>query len=230
MINALTVFSKDEQRQVSQSIAALEKKTAAEVVCAVSTESGRYDRAESIVGLIVAAVLLALTNIAWVFLTDWSAGPGGWHPPFGLPFMFQLIAVLVGFIGGSIAASYYHPLRRPFVRQKDKLAEAERAASIVFSSQRLHSTRHVGGVLVYVSLFERKVIVLADDGAMKVLEPSMLDAICESAVKNIKDGKRVETFLDAVKALEPPLTESLPIGDNDVNELPDHLVCIHPRP
>lgn len=229
-MNATNFLTADEQQQVSQAIASLEQKTAAEVVCAVSTESGRYDRAESIVGLIAAVTLLAVTNILWVFIIDWSAGPGSWQPDIGLPFLFQVIAVLFGFVGGSVAASYYHPLRRPFVLRKDKQAEAERAATIVFASQRLHSTRQAGGVLMYVSLFEHKVIVLADDGAMKALDLSALDAICAAAVANIKAGKRAATFLEAIETLQPLLAKELPIGEGDVDELPNRLVCIHPRP
>jgi putative membrane protein len=116
------------------------------------------------------------------------------------------------------------------VLRKDKEAEAERAAAIVFDSQRLHSTRQAGGVLIYVSLFERKVIVLADDGAMKALDQSTLDAICTAAVKNIQANKRSATFLEAIETLEPLLAKELPIGDGDVDELPNRLVCIHPRP
>ena len=93
-----------------------------------------------------------------------------------------------------------------------------------------HTIGQAGGVLVYVTLFERKVIVLADDGAMKALEPSTLSSICDSAVSKIKAGQRVAMFLDALEMLGPLLTETLAIGDEDTDELPNHLVCIHPRP
>ena len=230
MIRSNTFLTAEEQQQVTSTIAALEKETSAELVCAISTESARYDRAESTVGLIAAVVFLAAANVLWVALTDRSDGPDGWSTALGLPFMFQLIAVVIGFISGSVAASYYHLLRRPLVIQKQRDAEVNRAAAIVFNAQRLHTTRHSAGVLIYLSLFEHRVVVLADAGAMKALDQSILDSICAEAAASLKAGKRLDSILTAIATLKPLLTKQLPIEGDNIDELPNQLICIHPRP
>ena len=70
MLNATTYLSQDEQQQVEAAIRDAEQHTSAEMVAVIATESGRYDRAESIVGLLGSVLgLIVLNSIA----SSWNA-------------------------------------------------------------------------------------------------------------------------------------------------------------
>jgi putative membrane protein len=84
-------------------------------------------------------------------------------------------------------------------------------------------TRDRNGVLVFVSLFERRVGVVADVG----IDPRAMGAAWTDAVgaleASLAAGADTERFLAALAALGPPLAAAMPHRDDDVNELPDEV-------
>lgn len=226
-MNAHRFFSESEKSLIEQATADAEKRTAAEMVCAVATESGRYDRAESILGLVVALVVLALVNS---FAVGSPTDGGMWAVGHGASLGGQSLAVVLGFILGSVAASYCHPIRRLLVSEKEMEEETERAASHVFAVQRVSSTRARGGLLIYLSLFERRVVVLTDDGVMKACGQTLVSRVRDLALKRLAEGQRTDTFIDAIQSAAEPLAQAMPIEKDDANELPNRLLIFHPRP
>ena len=111
-MNAHKVLNETHQQSVKQKIRLLESKTSAEVVCAVATESGRYDRAEGIVGVIVAIFSLGLAAFGCHFF----AHPGDWQVD-GANLLIQIVAVVFGFVVGNCLAAWIPPIRRIFVSQ-----------------------------------------------------------------------------------------------------------------
>ena len=225
-MSAKTFLSADAQAAVSAAIAAAEERTSAEIVCALATESGRYDRAEALLGLICALLGLLSVNL----LTEGAAGGGSWEEAARIPYALQAAGVVFGFLAGNVLASYVHPLRRVFVGAGEAEAEVARAASHVFVNQRLASTRAKGGVLLYVSLFERRVLVLADEGAFAVLGQAGVDALRDQALAKLRAGERGATFEETVAAIAERLAGALPREVDDANELADELLVYHPRP
>ena len=67
------LLSAEDQAALAARIAALETRTDAEIVCAVARESGRYDRAESLCGLLF-ALLGFLTLGKLQALDAWQGG------------------------------------------------------------------------------------------------------------------------------------------------------------
>ncbi len=218
-MSARTFLSAIEAQQVSQAIAAAEKRTSAEIICAVASESGRYDRAEGILGLVGALFALSLLQV--LFQGD------SWEPK-AVPLVYQGAGVVLGYLLGNVLGSYVPVLRAPLVGQREMLEEAARAASHVFAERRLGSTRKGGGVLIYLSLFERRVVVLADGGAG--LTEIELKSLRDLALQRLRQGQRLQALTAPIEAVADLLSERLPYQEGDVNELPDELLLLHPRP
>lgn len=214
-----------EKAQLESAIAEAERTTSAEFVCAVATESGRYDRAESLVGLVVGVVALITLHV----LTE-RVSPNSWATIRSVAAAESAAAVVLGFIAGSVLSSLWRVLRRPFVGGAEIEGEVARAADHVFAACRLTSTRQRGGVLLFVSLFERRVVVLADSNAMSGLGPEGLAALRDVAVAHLGAGRRLETFLAAIAEGARRLAVSLPPADTPPNALSNTLVVFHPRP
>ena len=221
-MRATAFLNHDGRRAVEAAIAEAEKRTAAEIVCAVAAESGRYDRAESLVGLGCAIVGLSLAH-AWAGgAAQWGAAP--------VPLGWQALAVALGFVLGSVVASYVHGLRRLFVSAREMAEETGRAASAVFAQRRLGSTRQQAGLLLYVSLFERRAVVLADDGARAALGQAGVDALRDQMVAGLREGRRAETLTAAVRSAAERLSPRLPPVPKNPNELPNQVLLFDPRP
>lgn len=226
MTDARTFLDEKERAAIEQTAVEAEARTAAEIVCVLATESGRYDRAESLVGL--AGSLLAL-GVAHLLAAPPGAELGTWtqaHPSLG----WLSFSVAVGFVVGSVLASYVHPLRALLTSSREMKEETLRTARHVFVVERLASSRSRGGVLVYVSLFERRVAVLADKGVMDALGEPLVLELRDLALARLRDGRRKETFTDAIRLAAERLAPALPAAAGNADELPTHLRVFHPRP
>lgn len=226
MTDARRFLDEKERAEIEQTAVEAEGRTAAEIVCALVTESGRYDRAESLVGL--AGSLLAL-GVAHLLAAPPSGEPGTWTEAH-LSLGWQSLAVVAGFTIASVLASYVHPLRGLFTSSREMEEETLRAARHVFVVERLASTRSRGGVLVYVSLFERRVVVLTDKGLLDALGEPFVRELRDLAVARLRAGRRKETFTDAIRLAAERLASALPRAPGDTDELPTHLRVFHPRP
>lgn len=226
-MNANTVLTDAERQRIEQAIAEAERHTSAEIVCTVATESGRYDRAESLVGLAGALLGLSLAHAAHAWTT---AATGNWTAS-ALPLGWQALAVVLGFIAGSVLASYVHPLRRLLVSERELDQEVRRAAAHVFALASVASTTGRTGLLIYVSLFERRVMIRADEQVRQALGDDVIAQLRDRAVQDLRQGTVASTFLDLIEQVQAHLAERLP-ADRELaaNELANHVLSFHPRP
>ena len=242
MVAATEFLDEGQVAELEQAIAEVEKQTTAEIVCAVATESGRYDRAEAIFGILFAMLTLVVVNLA-VITQGNSPGQletverGGaihsWTEFEGVEFTWQMASLLAGFLVGNLIASYWHPVRRLLTRPGEKEAEVARSAAFVFAQQRLASTRSEGGLLIYLTLYERRAVVLADQGVMKATGQEFIDELRDQAVAGLRSETAAAAITEVVRAAGQVLSEKMPqdpAASPDENELSNRVVLIHPRP
>jgi putative membrane protein len=198
---------KDETRKrVRDCIVVLESNSGAEVVTTVSVCSGHYRHADYLVG--------ALLSLAALLFYLFYPAP-----------LFDDVAVLViiaSFGVGALLSAAATGLRRLLISRKLMDESVRNAARARFVDQGISVTRARTGVLVYVSLFERRVEVVPDIG----IPVERLGERWSQAVRALDNAatKGVEPFLQALTALGPLLAEAAPRSADDVNELPDDMV------
>lgn len=222
MSNATRLLTSSDRERVSNRIATLERSTDAEVVCAVATESGRYDRAESLCGLFVGLVALISGNKI--------AGMGGWNAAASLSVGSQAGLMVVGFVAGSVLASYWHGLRRLLVDTNELQSEVKRSVHQVFSQYGVGGTRHRGGLLIYLSLFERHLEVRCDQALVEKIPQADLDAIRDAVLAKVRTGHVAEGLLAGLDRAEEVLARVFPATDSTTSTLANNLLVFHPRP
>jgi len=181
--------------------------------------SDRYERAEDLVGLggALAAVAVVWTGVQRLH-TDWEG-----HPELAL----QLPTVLAIFVGGwalgVLLARMIPPLKRALISRKSSLARVLVAAHHAFESLHVGGTSGSTGVVIYVSLFERRVCVWADRSVSEKIPESEWKDACETLTRGLREGKPRQGFVEAIRKLGDVLAKPFPIKPEDVNELSNEL-------
>ncbi|GJM22884.1 MAG: hypothetical protein DHS20C15_27990 [Planctomycetota bacterium] len=205
---AVTVLSDADRERVRAAIAAAELRTTGEIVPVVVERSDPHPAADwkcALTALLLGSALLA----TWL----------PWESP------FALLACQLGFGAlGYVLARALPDLKRLFVLETRATATAEEQALQEFARQGLQSTEAATGVLIFVSLFERRVVVLADKGIAAKVDASAWEALDEHVLDGVVKGELAAGLCQAITEAGTLLEEHFPWTDGDRNELPDHLV------
>lgn len=200
-------FSSEEVRKrATEAIKQIESVTSAEVVVAVRRASGFYRHADYLFGFAVSLLVLCVLLV---------------HPQ---PFEILLfpVEVTLGFVVGAFVCSRFSPLRRLLSGKKRMEENVLKGAHATFHEMGVSHTTGRTGLLIYVSLFERRAEVVLDMGVLAADPGPEFMAIREKlrqAVRRLDP----EAFLEAMLAMGPLLEVVLPRSEDDVNELPDEV-------
>jgi putative membrane protein len=200
-------FTDEAKRRTREAIAAIEKTTAGEVVVAVRNSAWDYRHVDYLVGF--GAALAALVGLLF------------------LPQPFLLVTwpldLVVAFVVGALVSSGVPAIRRLLTPRRQLDEMVRQAARVAFFDLGISRTRDRSGVLIFVSLLERRAEVVADLG----LDPLTDDAAWKKALgaldQAIRQGPDLERFLAGLGALGEPLARLLGRREDDVNELPDEV-------
>ncbi|MCA9551100.1 MAG: hypothetical protein KC933_13785 [Myxococcales bacterium] len=194
------------QDRLTAAVVELEGQTSAEVVVTVRSASALHREGDYLAGFLTAlVVLLLLLYLPW---------------PFAL-YTFPL-EMTAGFVVGAVVSMRLPALRRYLVMRAAKTRAVEQAARAAFHELGVSATTGRTGILVYVSLFERRVKLVGDLAVdRRVLEPGWSEA--ERGMERALVAGDPEAFAAAMLGLGPELAVRLPRGEDDVNELPDEV-------
>lgn len=215
---ASQLFTVEDRKAVSTAIAEAEKKTSAEIVPVVATTSDAYERAEDLVGLAMALIMIV---VAW---SQAHLLPTGWDDETSdvqLPYV--LVAMLGGWVAGVFLARVAPWLKRLAVSRKKMTVRVLTAAHHAFDSLHAHKTAGGTGVVIYVSLFERRVCVWADKHVSAKIPEAEWKGITEALIKSLRDGKPKDGMVEAIRHCGDLLSKHFPVKAGDVNELPNEL-------
>jgi putative membrane protein len=123
---------------------------------------------------------------------------------------------------GLLVSLNFDTLLRAVSRGATLDANVNRAARAAFFDLGISRTSGRSGILVYVSLFERRCVVLNDIG----LDPALLEPGWQSArgeLERTVKRRDLPAFHRALESLGPVLGLPYPRSEDDVNELPDEV-------
>ena len=196
------------RRRFAETVRAIEKRTAAEIVVTVKDRSAAYRHVDVSIG----AALAVLTLLTYVYF------PITFSDDLAVP------SVLLSFAAGVLLSSAWDAPKRLFVSRRERHQAVARAARAAFVDQGISATRARTGILVFVSLLENDVEVVADigvdPGGMGATWREALEALADAAHDDVTPEELAELLL----AIGDPLATALPITDDDVNELPDEVM------
>lgn len=200
-----TSLDAETRAELERAIAALEARSAVEVVIAVRRRAAPYLHAHVVAGAVAAFAGLA----AMLFVEHPFALTAIWIDPFVAA---MIAASLVALIPAAQRA--LTPVRW---RQRAVL-EAARSTFVV---RGVHRTRARTGLLVYIARLEREVALVPDLGLDRALPADVLEQHRRALTTAFARGPRA--LATALLALGDPLEAHAPRAADDINELPDAI-------
>ncbi|MFZ1864040.1 MAG: hypothetical protein WAU39_07465 [Polyangiales bacterium] len=205
-----SVFPETDREAIRAATVAAEARTAAELVVYVAERSDPHPEVGwkgALLGGAWGALFGALA--VWIF--------GGWGAP---DYLWILIGLQLGLMGGWLASRFESVARRLIDREALEGRVTRRAAE-AFVSERVFATKGRTGVLIFVALFEHRVVILADEGVTAHVEASAWEAISNELGRGIRKGTATLAMLRAIDRCADLLEERGVAGPDETNQLSD---------
>jgi putative membrane protein len=166
---------------------------------------------------LLAFTLLALCLLLFDLAAYGSAWWGGPHWAWlGLGWLLAA--------GLALFASRFDAVQRILTSRLDQTLQVELRAEVEFFENRVGQTRESTGILLFVSLMERRAVVLADRAIAEKLDPGIWQEVIDLKIAGVKRGDLAAGFVEAIGRCGALLTPHFPIRADDTNELRDHLI------
>jgi putative membrane protein len=205
----MAFLTDSEKDQLRAAIRQAEARTTGEIVTVIARASGDY--------FYYPTLWAALTAIL-------SPVPFQWLPvsyaPLGIVELQLLAFVLLALLLRIPA------IKLRLVPRSVQHAYCARRAREQFLAQNLHTTHERTGVLLYVSVAEHHVELLADAGIHARVAAGTWDTVVAEFTAQLKAGRIGAGFCAAVQAVGEHLAGHFPADAANPNELPDHLIEI----
>jgi putative membrane protein len=174
----------------------------------VVDQSDTYPEGRIMTGILLGA-LMALIVTDWFFDDSlWVFAP-----------VTAILAALIGWVSRLLPG-----LLRFFISVSRLEAKVQERAVRAFYENGLYNTRDDTGVLFFISLFEHKVWVLADEGIYRKISQDDLQEYAVNIAQSIKNGTAAEALCREIRNIGKVLAEHFPIKPDDENELPNKVI------
>jgi len=187
---------------ITEAVRELERCSCAEVVVEIRSRSGSYAHADArFASLVAFLALLVLLFSPWPFAPWWVA-----------------IDAAIAWMIGLLLSRKSDSVRHLMTTRRERIAQTTLVAASVFHERGVANTISETGVLVYLSLLEGHIELLADRGILSSVPSLEWNRIAEAARAR---RATTETLLEIVRALKLLLEKHLPSREGDVDELCD---------
>jgi putative membrane protein len=197
-------FDKAAGEALGQTIGDIEKSSEAEIVVVVRGRSGTYRHADYLFG-----ALVALVGLIFVLFS-----------PFDFHAYWIPLDVVALFVAGAFVSSRGDWLRRLLTTKSFQQKAARAGAAAMFYEAGIANTSAENGVLIYLSLLERQMEVIADRGVLKCVPPLKWNQAVFD-LKQLAKDPQPEKLIAGLRSLGQLLAEHMPATGENPNELAD---------
>lgn len=206
---AHSFFSDEEKERIKRSVESAEGRTSGEIATMVVDHSDRYHEADVLGGLLVSGLAALIISIAIQHETIWSYIP--------------MVAIL--YIPARLLFIRIPRLKFPFINKARMMHAVRERAVRAFYEKGLYRTRDENGILIFISLLERKVWILGDKGVNRQIPHETWQSHAHEIAAGIRGGNVCDALCAVIEKCGKVLAEHFPRKEDDTNELSDDIIC-----
>jgi putative membrane protein len=219
-------LSEADHDKVSKAIAAAEAKSNGEIVAVATPLSDSYHDVALHWALVPLFAVLAWAAWRPSALEWWyNFLLGGWDAE---PTLGQLLTLLMIFAALKFTVALlilkWMPLRLALTPATTKHRRVRRRAVTVFRAAAERRTVGRTGVLIYLSMGERRAEIVADEAILKVTDDSTWGEAMASLLEHVREGRAGDGIVAAIEQVGMVLAQHFPRSEGDTNEIPDKLI------
>ena len=174
----------------------------------VVDQSDNYPEGRLLAGVLLGGLLALAVTDRWFADSLWIFLP-----------LAAAFSLCIGGVMGHLPA-----IRRLFVHRARMQARVRERALQAFYQHGLYRTREGTGVLVFISLLERLVWILADQGIYAKISQDTLQEHANGIARGVKEGHAAEALCQEIGRVGEVLAQHFPARPDDVNELSDRVI------
>ncbi len=218
---AKILLTEQEQSTITMAVGEAEKTTSGEIVPVVIRESSDYAVYELLFAFLTGFVYYSVLLVFYPAVSS-VIDSLFWFPPDWYVTAFYGVSTLL-VAGLAYFFSNIPALDRLIIPRKVRNEAVRKRALLYFTESGLSETRDRTGILIFVSLLERRVEILADKGINEKIPQSEWDSLAGSLAAEISQGELAGGITRAVQSCGEKLTRHFPVKSDDTNELPDRV-------
>ncbi|HET9811523.1 MAG TPA: TPM domain-containing protein [Sphingomicrobium sp.] len=219
-------LAESDHAKVSAAIAAAEATTDGEIVAIATPRSDSYHDVALHWAVLVLIAVLAWAA-AWPGWLNWWFDLifGVWRPDPSLRELLTfLMVVAVLKFTVSLLILKWMPLRLALTPSSTKERRVRRRAVALFKAAAERRTEGRTGILIYLSMAERRAEIVADQAITDVTTPETWGEAMEVLLADVADGRPGDGICAAIQRIGIVLAEHFPRSMADTNEIPDKLI------
>ena len=207
-------LTESERLRIMETVKAAETLTSGEIVPMIVSSTYHYPMA-NVLGGALFGFLLALILTPIIGRQLWLGTSNMWV-------FIGLFVVSFVVFHAMVKRSAW--LKRVFISKAEMEAEVNEAAVTSFYREGLYRTRDETGILIFISVFERKVCVLADKGINSKVHEGQWNEIVAMIIEGIKKKRQADAICEAIEKMVLLLKEHFPVRQDDTDELENLIV------
>jgi putative membrane protein len=221
----VTRLDAGDHAKVTAAIAAAEAKSDGEIIAIAADRSDAYHDVGLHYAVLVLFLVLAYFAIWPHQLEYWWTRLMGWTAE---PTQRELLTLLLGLALAKFLAVLFIlkwiPLRLLLTPGSTKTRRVRRRAVMLFKTGGERRTIGRTGILIYLSMGERRAEIVADEAITKATTPETWGEAMAALITDVKAGRPADGIVAAVGLIGEVLAQHFPKTSDDTNEIPDKLI------
>lgn len=206
-----SILNEQELKKLADVISKIEKKTSGELRLMIV---GRSITTGHVLPLIWFFLMTTSLMLIWVERERFAYAWNLWLMP----------ALVAGSFALAWALSRLPLMQRILTYPSDISRQVWLRAELEFYREGLSQTKDRTGVLIFVSLLERRAVVLGDRGISEKLKADAWAEVIAKVLEGPRTGQWAVKLEEALNMCGEQLAHHFPIKEGDKNELPNHVI------
>ena len=212
-------LSRQQIEETYLAVKSAETKTAGEIVPMIVKKSVSTDHV---------VWILMLINFSIVFLLDIPRSFENYLLWSDINFFVGMVLGLLFFLMLSFYISYLlsklNFVKNLFTSKKSKQKFVSDRALLEFYKSGLYKTKEQTGILIFISMLERQVVILGDKGINEKIKSNEWQSILDELILSIKSKNLAQGLKTSIEKCAKLLETHFPARTNDENELSNQLI------